>query len=200
MDGRHDDGENATDRERGRRAPRPLNARQLNELALAYVARFATSAGRLDAYLKRKLRERGWEGEGDGAAGPDRAGVVARMVELGYVDDRGFAQARAGGMLRRGFGARRISETLARDGIAQDIVAEARGSERDARAAAVAFARRRRLGPFGRGSAGMMMDRPLRDKQLAAMLRAGHTAAMARRVIEATDAAALEQWVDDEDA
>lgn len=200
-DGGHDDGENATGRGRsggkGRRVQRPLDAQQLHELALAYVARFATSAGRLDAYLKRKLRERGWDG--DGARAPDHAGVVARMVELGYVDDRGFAQARAGGMMRRGFGARRIGQALARDGIAEDIVVETRGDARAARAAALAFARRRRLGPFGRGSAGMVLDRAVRDKQLAAMLRAGHTVSFARAVIDAADVAALEQWVDDED-
>ena len=45
------------------RAPKPLDAPRLEELALAYVARFATSAAKLETYLRRKLRERGWEGE-----------------------------------------------------------------------------------------------------------------------------------------
>src|SRR5690606_22662366 len=43
-----------------RRAPKPLDAARLDELALTYVARFATSAAKLERYLKRKLRERGW--------------------------------------------------------------------------------------------------------------------------------------------
>ncbi|MFX8922223.1 hypothetical protein ABTN04_19345, partial [Acinetobacter baumannii] len=86
-----------------------LDPARLNELALAYAARFATSAGKLSAYLKRKVRERGWEGEGDAADA--MAAVVGRMVELRYVDDVAFAQARGSGLLRRGYGARRIEET-----------------------------------------------------------------------------------------
>ena len=40
----------------------PLDEAGLNELALAYVARYATSRAKLLAYLARKLRERGWGG------------------------------------------------------------------------------------------------------------------------------------------
>ena len=43
---------------RTRPNPRPLDAPRLEELALSYVARFATSAAKLDDYLRRKLRER----------------------------------------------------------------------------------------------------------------------------------------------
>ncbi|KTW08260.1 RecX family transcriptional regulator, partial [Sphingomonas sanguinis] len=36
----------------------------LERLALRYVERFATTEGKLVDYLTRKLRERGWAGEG----------------------------------------------------------------------------------------------------------------------------------------
>ena len=49
---------------RTRRRAKPLDRTRLEELAVAYVARFATSAGKLKAYLQRKLRERGWAGAG----------------------------------------------------------------------------------------------------------------------------------------
>ena len=55
---------------------------RLGEMALAYVARFSTSAARLERYLRRKLRERGWDGEGE----PQVAALVERYVDLGYVD------------------------------------------------------------------------------------------------------------------
>jgi regulatory protein len=100
-----------------RRAPRPLTAVRLEEMALAYVARFATSAGKLEAFLSRKLRERGWEGEehsGEGRAAI--AALVGRFVELGYVDDAGFARMRSGSLLRRGYGARRIARIWMRRG------------------------------------------------------------------------------------
>ena len=66
-----------------KRPPKPLDARRLNDLALHYVARFATSAAKLADYLRRKLRERGWEGEGE----PDVAALTANFVAAGYIDD-----------------------------------------------------------------------------------------------------------------
>lgn len=181
-----------------RARPRPIDARQLDEMALAYVARFATSAGRLGAYLTRKIRERGWAG--DDAA--DVAATVARLVGLGYVDDAGFAQARGAGMLRRGLGARRIGETLTRDGIAAPLVAEASGTEHQRRRAALSLAQRRRLGPFGRGSESLREtppDQATRAKQVATMVRAGHPLAFARALVEARDIAAAQEWVDEAD-
>jgi regulatory protein len=50
---------------RRKRPPKPLDSARLEELALAYVARFSTTAAKLERYLRRKLRERGWEGEGE---------------------------------------------------------------------------------------------------------------------------------------
>ena len=67
---------------------------RLEELALAYVARFATSSAKLDGYLRRKLRERGWAGEGE----PPVARLVERFVALGYIDDLAFARARSGSL------------------------------------------------------------------------------------------------------
>ncbi len=177
------------------RLPRPLDTARLNDLALAYVARFATSAGRLTAYLKRKLRERGW----DDATAPDIPGVVAKLVGSGYVDDPGFAHARAAGLLRRGYGARRIAETLAHDGIDAPLAAEASGTDHDRRAAALAFVRRRRLGPYGASGPPAGLDRAAQARQVAAMLRAGHSLATARALINASDQTSAEQWVDEAD-
>ena len=48
-----------------RKARPPLDAAKLEELALGYVGRFATSRAKLRTYLQRKLRERGWDGEAE---------------------------------------------------------------------------------------------------------------------------------------
>lgn len=184
-----------------RKVVRPLTRTLLDELALAYVARFATSGGRLSDYLKRKIRERGWDDESTA----DVPAVVERMVGCGYVDDAGFAQARGAGMMRRGFGARRIAETLTRDGIEAPLVAQASGTAHERRMAALAFARRRRFGPFGPGSARTgdsgksRLDPATRARQVAAMLRAGHPFAAASALIDATDDVAAQEWVDEAD-
>lgn len=175
---------------RERKPPRPLDAARLDELALAYVARFATSAGKLSDYLRRKLRERGWEGEGEA----DIHAIVSRFVALGYVDDAGFARGKAQSLLRRGYGARRIDQALGAAGIAETLREEARGSDADRRRAALVMARKRRFGPFGGGGG---LDPAQREKQVAAMLRAGHPLAYAREVVNASSPEALEEWIDE---
>jgi regulatory protein len=176
---------------RERRAPRPLDAQRLNELALAYLARFSTSAAKLDGYLRRKLRERGWEGDGDAPI----AAIVKRCVAAGYVDDAVFARAKAGSLRRRGYGDRRVDQSLNAAGIAADLREEVRGSPSEARQAALALARKRRLGPFGPPPA----DRAAREKQIAVLLRAGHRLDIARRVLEAGTVAGLEAWAEEEE-
>lgn len=174
-------------RPRAKRAPRPLDALRLRDLALAYVARFATSGGRLEAYLKRKLRERGW----DGPDNPDIDALIARFAELGYLNDGAYARAKSGELLRRGYGPRRVAQALGQAGIAPELRESVAASEHEARAAALQFARKRRLGPFSAQPA----DRALREKQLAAMLRAGHGFDTARAVLGAASEDEAEAWV-----
>lgn len=161
-----------------RRPPPALDEAALERLALRYVERFATTRAKLAAYLTRKLRERGWAG----ATPADPGALAERMAQLGYVDDRGFAEARAAAMARRGLGARRVRQDLRAAGIDQeDAGALAAAIDERALAAALAFARRRRVGPYRR--AGGEDDRALRDRQMAAMIRAGHAPDLARRVL-----------------
>lgn len=155
-----------------------LDSASLRDLALTYVGRFATSRTRLARYLDRKLAERGWEGEEE----PDVEGLVARFAELGYVDDGAYARMKGASMERRGLGARRIGATLRADGIGE---AERLATEEQARAgawdAADIFARRKRIGPY----AGQRPDPKLRERQLAAFLRAGHSMEVARIWVDA---------------
>ena len=62
---------------RPRRPLPPLNAADLERFALRYVERYATTRGRLAEYLKRKVRERGWEG----ATAPDTIALAQRMAD-----------------------------------------------------------------------------------------------------------------------
>lgn len=158
------------------RSQPPLNAADLDRFALRYVERFATTRGRLAAYLARKIRERGWAGD----TPPDPEAVAERMAERGYVNDRAFAESRVRSMSRRGLGARRVEATLRHDGIdAEDSAAVAPAIAAEAAASALAFARRKRIGPYAREAA----ERAVQEKQLAAMLRAGHDLALSRRIV-----------------
>jgi regulatory protein len=184
-------GSDRPETERPRRQPKPLDGPKLEELALAYVARFATSAARLERYLVRKLRERGWEGERE----PEPAAIAARFVEFGYIDDEAYARAKSGSLLRRGYGPRRVSQALGEAGISTAIREETRPGAGEARRAALALARKRGFGPFGPEPP----DRPRREKQIAAMLRAGHSLDSAREMVDAASSAAAEQWAAEAD-
>lgn len=174
---------------RRKRPPRPLNTASLRDLALSYVARFATSATKLERYLRRKVRERGWEDDEE----PDLAALVARYCELGYVDDEAYARARGGDLLRRGYGARRIAQALGEAGIDEAVRHSVAPGEWQARESVVALARRRRFGPFFRGD----MEPARREKQLAAIMRAGHGFDSARRVVDARETETLDAWVEE---
>ncbi len=181
-----------------RKPPKPLDAARLEELALAYVARFATSRAKLEAYLTRKLRERGWtdgSGEDEGSAPPPVAAIAERFVAAGYVDDTAYARAKSGSLLRRGYGQRRVSEALGAAGIDEGVRAEVRAGEGAQRHAALAMVRKRRFGPYGLAKAdGEPLDRPVRDKQISAMLRAGHAMDSVRELVDATSIGAAEEW------
>ena len=183
---------------RGRRSERkvrPLDEARLQEMALAYVARFATSAGKLRTYLRRKLRERGWV---EDTPEPNLDALVASYVEKGYVDDEGYARAKSAGLLNRGYGARRVEQQLHAAGIGDGLRARFAPDEFARREAVVALARKRRFGPFARFEMRAGDDwAKTREKQLAAMIRAGHDFDHARKVIDAADPASLDEWVDE---
>lgn len=162
----------------GKRARPPLDDDSLRELALRYVGRFATSRAKLLAYLERKLKERGWAGEGPADAG----GLVERLAGLRYVDDSSYAAMKGAALTRRGYGARRVDESLRAAGI--DAADRAEAGEQaigEGWAAAERFARRKRIGPFAAGRP----DPKQREKWIAAFLRAGHSYAFARRWVDA---------------
>ncbi len=143
-----------------------------------YAGRYATTRARLASYLDRKLKERGWGGEGKA----DVEELVQRLAALGYVDDRAFASARAASLGRRGYGERRLDQLLYAAGIDAEDAADAKAQARaGAWEAALRFAERRRLGPF----ADREPDRALKQKALAAMLRAGHRMEIARKLVNA---------------
>jgi len=160
-----------------RRAPPPLDEAKLNELALTYVGRFATTRSKLRFYLARKIRERGWNGEREA----DLEALADRFASQGYVNDTAYALSKAQGLAARGYGKRRLVEKLRIAGVEEGDSEAARDhADRETVAAALRFAERRKLGPF----AGVVEPDPRkREKALAAMVRAGHGFALAREIV-----------------
>jgi regulatory protein len=163
--------------DRQKHAKPPLNQTKLRDLALHYVGRYASSTAKLAAYLQRKIQERGWDGPAS-----DIDALISNFVQLGYINDASFAAARARALTQRGYGLRRISEDLRAKGIDEaDSTAARDQAEAESWQAAQRFAKRKRIGPFATTQAAP----ELRQKQLQAFLRAGHSYNIARIFVAA---------------
>lgn len=177
---------------RGRRANRTLTGAWLDNAALHYLGRFASSSGNLRRILLRKLARAAGEG-GDAAEGARLVDeLIARYLRNGLLDDRAYAAQAAASLARRGTSRFAIGGKLAQKGVAAELVKETlaalNGGGANEIAAACALARRRRLGPYR--PAGARAE--WRRKDMATLARAGFSLDLARRVLAARDIAALE--------
>ncbi|MCW5836405.1 MAG: RecX family transcriptional regulator [Labilithrix sp.] len=164
--------------------PGPAPAQSvLHEAALSYLARGSATAATLTRVLDRKVTA--WARRAERAQrDPDLlaadlvicreaiAAIVTRFREVGLIDDAAYAASRARSLSRAGRSRRAISAHLAAKGVDAETVREALPADASVElAAALAFARKRRIGPYAREAADG--DRAARQKALAAMARAG---------------------------
>lgn len=169
----------------------------IEEWALAYLGRYASSAENLRRVLVRRGRRRLGA---DAGAATDVAlreavdALVSRYRDAGLLDDAAYAAAQARYGLARGRSARQITATLAGKGIAGAERAAALAALHESvgdpeLAAACAFAKRRRLGPFRREA---QPAQPAdHERALAAFARAGFARTVADRVLACADREAV---------
>ncbi|MEN3976657.1 regulatory protein RecX [Emcibacter sp. SYSU 3D8] len=164
---------------------RPADEAYLERAAAHYLARFASSVGNFKDVLWRKVERRGLADGVEKATAQEWIDRIAeRFVALGLLNDEVFAHARAGSLLRRGKPRRVIRAALVAKGVTAEMASdavEALSSQSDDPDldAAVAFARRKRLGPYGPTD----VTEERHHKQLAAFARAGFSYQLARRVL-----------------
>ena len=180
-----------------RRKPRPATQERLRKAALHYIDRYATSAGNLHEVLMRRVTRSARLRGTDPEEGREwAAGIVRELVERGLVDDRSYAETRARSLHRNGASKRRIAMALKTKGVGADDIAYALTELDEAHrntemAAARNYARRRRFGPWRDADA--RAER--RDRDLAAMARAGFGYMVSQKVIDAPDIDTLERMV-----
>lgn len=185
------------------RKRRPLDETSLKDLALAYVARFATTGAKLEGYLARKLRERGIAEDEDGRLlDLDVTGLVSRLIELGYVDDDAYARSKSRDLTARGYGARRVEQALWAAGVEEGVRADHAPGEAESRRAAILLARKRRFGPYRLPDESESAEErhKRREKQVAAMLRAGHSYEHAGFIIDAPRSDEIDDWLEEAEA
>ncbi|MDB4938056.1 MAG: Regulatory protein recX [Labilithrix sp.] len=184
---------------RGAREPGPAPSRAvLHEAALAYLGRGAATADSVKKTLERRIANwarrsvrAGRDAEGiasDAAKARELVPeIVARLGEVGLVNDTAFAENRARRMSSSGRSRRAIASHLAQKGVSAATVREALPHDAGAElAAALAFARKRRIGPFASDD-DVPADRDARRaadrKSLGTMARAGFDWNVCERVM-----------------
>lgn len=156
----------------------PLNSSGLRSLALFYVGKYATTRKKLNQYLSRKIRERGW----DDPDPPNIDEMVEEFNERGYIDDALFAATKARSLVSRGYGIKRLEQDIYANGIEGGDQTEALALLHDNQwQAAENFARKKRIGPYSSEEP----SREQRQKQLGAFLRAGHDMKIAQKFVNA---------------
>lgn len=197
--------EESGQKRRGRAARRkPLDQTSLRDLALSYAARFATTGAKLEAYLARKIRERGVAEDVDGRTLElDVPALVERLIELGYVNDDAYARMRSRDLTARGYGKRRVEQALWAAGVDEEVRAANAPGEWEGRRAAVLLARKRGFGLFGNKLDPDLPPetrRAAKEKQIAAMLRAGHGFEMVRFILDASREDEIDAWLAEAEA
>lgn len=180
-----------------RKLPRKITAERLENIALHYLSRYASSSGNLRRVLMRRV-ERAAAAHGDDPAAGARLidELIARYLRSGLIDDRSYAAQKAASLQRRGVSRFGIRGKLRQKGVQADLVDDSvrtldeSGSNAGEFAAACALVRRRRLGPCRPAGQRAAM----RQKDLAALARAGFGLDLARRALSAPDIATLEAW------
>jgi regulatory protein len=175
------------------RKPRKATPKSIENWALHHLARYDCSAAHLSRLLMRRVRRsahyHGTDGEEGARAVRD---VIEKLSGNGMLDDARHARARAASLNRRGASLRAIRGKLREKGIADDLIEQAvdtlGGKEQAEMRAALALARRRRLGPFRAQGA----REASREKDLAALARAGFGYGLAQRIIDARSHEELE--------
>ena len=165
-----------------------IGSELLERWALHYLRRYASSAENLRRVLMRRVRRRSLEAAPAAVALIDA--LVTRYRESGLLDDAAYAAARVQSLHRRGASMRGMRARLAAKGVpAADVADAVSGLRADMPdpdvAAACAFARRRRLGPFRRAAAD-------HARELGAFARAGFSRRVAEAVLACPDIAAVE--------
>lgn len=185
-----------------RRPPRPPTARQLREIARRYVERYIPSVAQTEAVLWRKVRRaNGLLRDGSDPA-PVIDAIITEFCARRILDDDRLAHALVREYHRRGDPQPKMRSKLMRKRVPFDIIDRALRTLDDTlkadgidprRQRALAYARRRRLGPWRRDPAKRSARR---EKDLAALGRAGVPWGLAKEIVDHTELELLEAELD----
>lgn len=178
--------------EQGRKAarlqkkPRKVSQRYLENAALHYLKRYAATVSQLKRVLMRRVDRsiKAHGGERTEAIGwVDE--LVAKLTRSGLINDEAYAGMKAHSLRNSGRSARVIAQKLRMKGVSAETVAKKLAdatAELSEEEAAKIWARKKRLGPF---RTNLKTREENRQRDLAALARAGFSFGIAKKIIDA---------------
>ena len=163
--------------------PKPVTPERLNNAAIAYMGRFSTTAANLRRVLLRRVQKaEDMEPERKAELARHIDGLIEKYQAMGYLDDRTYIEGKMVSLRRAGASKRAIGMKLMIKGAAREDIATALSADEESdEVAAWIFARRKKLGPYRDDD----IRHDFRQKDMAAMGRAGFDYQTARGVIDA---------------
>ena len=184
-------------RRRTPKIPRKASPKSLENAAIYYLKRYASSTANLKSVLMRRVLKSALHHETDVEEGRRWIDdVVTKLQNTGYLDDRQYTETRIHSLYARGLSLRAIRMKLSEKGVPADIVMEAvemlcEESKNPELQAAITTARRRKLGPYRvRGD-----RQENRERDLASLARGGFSYDIAVTVVDTTTVEELEDHI-----
>ncbi len=165
------------------RKKRKITPERLKNIALYYLQRFDSSADNLRQVLNRRVFD--YARENPDFDRRQAAGWIEELLEtfvrIGYLNDDRYAESKISSYLAAGKPERYIRQKMKQKGV-EDAVTDRilAAAEIDEGLAAENFARKKKIGPFRKSED---EQKACRQKDLAAMVRAGFDYETAKNVI-----------------
>jgi regulatory protein len=178
-----------------KKSPRKITEISLQNIALHYLQRYASSKENLKSVLKRRvLRSAKYHEIDIKETSVWIETLVNQLTKSGVVDDQTYAEGRMRALFRNGVSPKRISQKLMQKGINSDLIKQVTAklyieSTDPNLIAAKNLVKRRRLGPYRQPN----KREERQDKDLAAVARAGFDFQTAHKVIYAETIKKLEE-------
>ncbi|QSQ12786.1 regulatory protein RecX [Myxococcus landrumensis] len=170
---------------RKQKRPRKVSPRYLENAALHYLKRYASTVSQLKRVLVRRVDRSVKEHGGDKAEALGwLEALTQKLVRNGLINDDAYAGMKAQSLRASGRSTRVIAQKLRMKGVDAELVqrklAQATAEVSDEQAARI-WARKKRLGPFRKN---LETREENRKRDLAALARAGFSFGTAKKVID----------------
>jgi regulatory protein len=178
-----------------KRSPRKITPRYLENAALYYLQRYATSAGNLRRVLTRKVdRSCLFHETPPDAFYPLIDSLILRYEQSGLLNDAAYAEGRAASLRRQGKSRSAITGKLRTKGLAAEVIETALESVDAERtdtdmpadlAAALKLARKRKIGRFNPApESDPLLRRKEQLREMGIMARGGFSFDIARQALD----------------